>query len=499
MTIKSAYEDMEQRFQRMAVFGEAMSVLHWDMAVMMPPGGAKPRSEQLAAMRVMHHTMMVDPAIADLLDAAEAMPLDDWQAANIREMRRGYIHATAVPGTLVEAVSRACSECETIWREAKKNNDFKAVLPAMEQVLSLTRDVGQAKAAKLDCGLYDALLDEYEPQGKSAEIDPIFDDYAAFLPGFLEEVLEKQARDGMPEKPKGPFPVAAQRDLTRKFAEAVGFSFASGRLDESAHPFSTGYKGDSRITVRYDESDYSQGLLAVLHECGHALYEQGLPDAWHNQPVGAARGMAIHESQSLIVEMQACRSREFIGWAGKLLAGAFGQQAAFQPDNLYRQYIWVKPDFIRVDADEVTYPAHVILRYRLEKALLEDNMKLADLPSAWNEGMEQLLGITPPTDSLGCLQDIHWYDGAWGYFPTYTLGAMTAAQMFQAACRENSDIPGGLARGDFTPLLTWLRDHVHSQGSRWSTKELITRATGRTLDPQAFKDHLRRRYLAKDN
>lgn len=495
MTIKSAYEDLEHRFQRMAVFGEAMSVLHWDMAVMMPPGGAKPRSEQLAAMRVMHHSMMVDPAIGDLLDAAEAMPLTDWQEANVREMRREYIHATAVPSDLVEALSKACSDCETVWRTAKKDNDFKTVLPELEQVLSLSRQMGEAKAAKLECGLYDALLDQYEPLGKSAEIDPIFDDYAAFLPDFLQNVLDKQARDGEPVRAEGPFLVDKQRRLTRQFAEAVGFSFASGRLDESAHPFSTGYKGDSRITVRYDEGDYSQGLMAVLHECGHALYEQGLPDAWHNQPVGAARGMAIHESQSLIVEMQACRSREFVTWAAPLLAEAFGGHAAFEPNNLYRQYIRVKPDFIRVDADEVTYPAHVILRYRLEKALLEGDMKLADLPTAWNDGMKDLLGITPPTDSVGCMQDIHWYDGAWGYFPTYTLGAMTAAQLFQAAIKADPGIPGALAQGDFTPLLTWLHENIHSQGSRWSTKELTERATGRPLDPQAFKDHLKKRYL----
>lgn len=495
MTIKSAYQDLEHRFQRMAVFGEAMSVLHWDMAVMMPPGGAKPRSEQLAAMRVMHHAMMVDPAIGDLLDAAEAMPLDDWQEANVREMRREYIHATAVPSDLVEALSMACSDCETTWRTAKKDNEFKAVLPEMERVLSLSREMGEAKAAKLNYGLYDALLDQYEPLGKSAEIDPIFDDYAAFLPDFLQAVLDKQARDGAPVQANAPFPVDKQRELTRHFAEAVGFSFASGRLDESAHPFSTGYKGDSRITVRYDENDYSQGLMAVMHECGHALYEQGLPDAWHNQPVGAARGMAIHESQSLIVEMQACRSREFVGWASASLARAFGEQAAFEPDNLYRQYIRVKPDFIRVDADEVTYPAHVILRYRLEKALLEGDMKLADLPGAWNDGMQKLLGITPPTDTVGCMQDIHWYDGAWGYFPTYTLGAMTAAQLFKAATDADPDIRDGLTRGDFTPLLSWLREHVHSQGSRWNTRELTERATGRALDPQAFKDHLRNRYL----
>lgn len=492
----NAYEELEKRFQRMSVFGEALSVLHWDMAVMMPPGGAEPRSEQLALMRVMHHEMMTRPDIADLLDAAEAMPqLDAWQQANVAEMRRAQVHATAVPADLVEASSKACSACETIWREAKRDSDFEAVRPALDHVLALTREIGAAKSAKLGCSLYDALLDEYEPGGKAAGIDPIFDDYAAFLPEFLGQVLEHQKSASPILQPEGPFDVAIQDRLTRQLAEAVGFSFTSGRLDESAHPFSTGYKGDSRITVRYDTEDFAPGLMAVLHECGHAMYEQGLPDAWRHQPVGEALGMSTHESQSLIIEMQACRSAEFLGWLAPLLRRSFGEAPALSDDNLRRLYLKVQPDFIRVDADEVTYPAHVILRYRLEKALLAGDMTVADLPGAWNDGMQALLGVTPPDHARGCMQDIHWYDGAWGYFPTYTLGAMTAAQLFQAAVAADPDIPAALGRGEFTPLMSWLRIHVHSLGSQVSAARIVEDATGRGLDPDAFKSHLKRRYL----
>ena len=495
MTAPSAYQDLKNRFQRMAVFSEAMSVLHWDMAVMMPPGGAEPRSEQMAAMKVMHHQMMTDPAIRDLLDAAAAMPLEPWDRANLHEMKRAYIHASAVPEDLVKAVSKAGSECETLWRQAKKTNEFSLVAPALAQVLGLTRQIARAKAEKLGCSDYDALLDEFEPGGKADAIAPVFDDYAAFLPDFLDRVLSRQKAMGEPPRAAGPFDIEKQRALTRRFAETVGFSFTSGRLDESAHPFSTGYKGDSRITVRYEEDDFGPGLMAVLHECGHALYEQGLPDAWMHQPVGDARGMAIHESQSLIIEMQACRSREFAAYAAPVLRAAFGTQPAFTEENYYHRNIWVKPDFIRVDADEVTYPAHVILRFRLEQAMLADELKVADLPAAWNEGLRDLLGIIPPTDTLGCLQDIHWYDGAWGYFPTYTLGAMTAAQLFQSATEADPGILTGIARGDFSPLLAWLRTHVHGLGSSISTDELVTGATGRPLDPEAFKTHLTRRYL----
>jgi carboxypeptidase Taq len=277
---------------------------------------------------------------------------------------------------------------------------------------------------------------------------------------------------------------------------AVGFDFEHGRLDTSLHPFCGGVPDDVRITTRYDEADFSSALMAVLHETGHALYERGLPADWRLQPVGQARGMSVHESQSLLIEMQACRGPEFIGFAAPLIREAFGGDGpAWQADNLTRHYHRVGRGLIRVDADEVTYPAHVILRYRLERAMLAGDLPLADLPAAWNEGLEALLGIRPPDDRLGCLQDIHWYDGAWGYFPTYTLGAMSAAQLYAAAQAAVPEIPEAIGRGDFAPLLGWLRENVHAKGALLSTDELLTAATGRPLDPEVFKAHLRARYL----
>ncbi len=497
MTIHPSYLELEKRFRDIALLGEAMSVLHWDLAVMMPNAGGPARGEQLAALRVMAHEKLIDPAIEDLLQGAENAnaKLSDWQNANIYEMRRNYIHATAVPSDLVEAHSKACSDCEAIWREAKIDSDFKTVLPALENVLRLTKEMGQAKAEKLNTSLYNALLDQFEPDARAEDIAPIFEDYAKFLPEFLPQVIEKQKRDGPKVEAKGPFPIEAQKKLTRLFAETIGFDFNAGRLDESTHPFSTGHRGDQRITVRYEEDTFSPGLMAVLHECGHAMYEKGLPKEWEMQPVGESRGMAIHESQSLIVEMQACRSREFYEYAAPILSKTFGQTEGFSIDELHRQAIWVEPDFIRVDADEVTYPAHVILRFQLEQALLNDDMTLSDLPSAWNDGMERLLGITPPNHSLGCMQDIHWYDGAWGYFPTYSLGAMSAAQLFKAANAQDPHIKPAISKGNFGPLMTWLGENIHSKASRFSSKELIQQATGESLNPQAFKDHLKSRYL----
>jgi len=283
--------------------------------------------------------------------------------------------------------------------------------------------------------------------------------------------------------------------------EALGFDFDHGRLDISLHPFCGGTPDDVRITTRYDEADFTSSLMGVLHETGHALYERGLPKQWRGQPVGEALGMSIHESQSLLVEMQVCRSRAFLGYAAPLMREAFAAESkdggpAWGPENLYRLYTRVKPGFIRVDADEVTYPLHVIVRYRLEKAMIEGDMEIADLPAAWNDGFKELLGLTPSTDREGCLQDLHWFDGAWGYFPTYTLGAMTAVQLFEAAKKAVPEIEPAIAKGDFKPLFGWLKTHVHTKGSLLTANELLIEATGKPLDPKIFKAHLKARYLS---
>ncbi len=473
-------------------------MLSWDMSAMMPPGGAAARTEQLAALSVTCHELLAAPELAELLDQAsdERAELDAWQRANLAEMRRSWLHATALDAQLVEALSRAAKRCEMTWRVARPAADFAMVLPALSEVLTLVREAAQAKAEKLGVPPYDALLDEYEPGESSARIDGIFDELAAFLPGFLGEVMERQASRPAPIAPEGPFPVEKQMALAKTLMQAVGFDFQHGRLDTSVHPFCGGVPEDVRITTRYDEADFTTAMMGVLHETGHALYERGLPKDWRLQPVGTARGMAMHESQSLLVEMQACRSREFIDFMAPLARSAFGGEGpAWEPDNLLALYNRVEPGFIRVDADEVTYPAHVILRYRLEKALIGGELELAELPEAWGAGMKALLGIVPPDDRLGCLQDIHWYDGAWGYFPTYTLGAMTAAQLFAAAKAARPEIPSGVAKGDFAPLMEWLRDEVHSQASRWTVDELLSQATGQPLDPKVFEAHLKARYL----
>ncbi|TXD38408.1 carboxypeptidase M32 [Lujinxingia vulgaris] len=492
----SAYAELAEHFGKIGRLGDAVGVLYWDMATMMPAGGAEARSEQIATLRVIHHELQTDPKLAALFEQVGGESLDAWQKANVEEMRRQYTHATAVPSDLVSRLSRKGAQTEMVWRSARADNDFARLAPHLAETVELVRETARIKAEALGVTPYDALLDQYEPGGSSAKIDAIFDDLAGFLPEFLEAVLAHQAAQPEAVMPTGDFSVARQEKVARELMATLGFDFEHGRLDTSHHPFCGGVPDDVRLTTYYDPKGFIKGMMGVLHETGHALYERGLPAEWRYQPVGAARGMSVHESQSLLVEMQACRSKAFATYVAPIYKDAFaGSGDAWEVENLYRVMTRVERSLIRVDADEVTYPAHVILRYRLEKAMLSGDLQVADLPGAWREGMKELLGIEPPDDRDGCMQDIHWMDGTIGYFPTYTLGAMTAAQLFAAADRELGDVEAQLERGEFGGLMGWMGEKIHAKGSLLSTDALLTEATGETLNARYFKDHLRRRYL----
>jgi len=497
--MSASYDRLTTRFARIATIGECASLLGWDASAMMPPGGGATRGDQLAVLAGLAHAHLTEPATGDDLAAAEAAgpPSDPWHAANLRLMRHAYTRATALPGDLVEAQARANSACEKVWRTARRDSDFAAVRPHLAEVVRLVRESAAALAPVLGLSPYDALMDGYQRGVRTADVAPVFAGYEAFLRDALPAAEARQARRPAPVKPQGPFPIAVQEALCRRLSERLGLDFDHARLDRSAHPFSGGTAADVRITTRYEAADFTQAVLAVVHETGHALYERGLPATYARQPVGEAAGMAAHESQSLIVEMQACRSDAFLSWLGPELLAAFGgDPAPYQPENLGRLWRRVVRGFIRVDADEMTYPAHVILRFRLEQALIAGDLAVADLPGAWNDGFSALLGITPPDDARGCLQDIHWYDGALGYFPSYTLGAMAAAQLMAAARKVVPGLDAALGQGDLSPLLGWLRTHVHGVGSRLGFNDLLRAATGKPLDPADFQAHLTARYLA---
>jgi carboxypeptidase Taq len=485
----TAYQRLTATFSRIATLNEAAAMLNWDAAAMMPPGGAAARGEQMAVLAGLSHELLTSPAIADDLAAADG----DVDQANLALMAEAYRRATALPRDLVEASSRACSSCETIWRVARPASDFPMVSAALTEVFNLTRQIAGILGETLGLSPYDALMSQYQRGIGAADVAPIFTAYETFLQTALPAAEERQRQNPTEPLPPGPYPAAIQEQLCRQLSAAAGLNFASARLDRSAHPFCGGTPTDIRITTRYDEDDFASALMGVLHETGHALYEQNLPRAFARQPVGEAAGMGTHESQSLIVEMQAVRSDAYLSYLAPILSEAFGKPITLAA--LKSRLRHVERSFIRVEADEMTYPAHVILRFRLEQALIAGELAVADLPEAWNTGFQSLLGITPPDDRRGCLQDIHWYDGAIGYFPSYTLGAMAAAQLMAAARKAIPTLDDSFAKGDLSPLTTWLTTHVHQHGARLGFNDLLRQATGEPLNPKAFEAHLTARYL----
>lgn len=498
----SAYAALELHHRRLAHLTHAEAMLSWDEATMMPTGGGDARAEALASLRGTIHERSTEPRLGDLFARAEgeAGALDDWQAANLREMKRLWTRSTALPQELVEAASRAETRSGQAWRALRPKNDWDGFRPLLEEVVERKREVAQALGEKLGLGAYDALLDGYEPGARSADVAKLFARLREFLPGFIQQVMERQ-RSEVVHTPLGPFSVERQRWLGAELMKRLGFDFERGRLDVSHHPFCGGVPQDVRITTRYHTEDFSRSLMGVLHETGHAKYEQNLPARFIDQPVGLARGMAVHEGQSLLHEMQLCRGGAFLALAAPLVAEAFPeavarQPEAFTPENLGRLATRVQPSFIRVDADEATYPCHIIVRFEIEKPLIEKALDVKDIPDAWDAGMRAMLGLsTAGNFTDGCMQDVHWPEGALGYFPTYTLGALVAAQLFRAARRALPDLDARVMRGDFAALDGWLRDNVWSMGSRFDTTELVQRATGEPLGTAAFEAHLASRYL----
>ena len=491
----AAYEELQRVWTQLHHFGHLQSIAGWDQAAMMPPKGNDARANAMAEMEGLLHRLRTDPKLAELLKSADAEPLDDVARANLREIRREWHASNALPQSLVEAQSLAGARCEHAWRLQRPANDWPGFLENFREVLRIGREVAQRLSDATGLAPYDALMDQFEPGTRSADVDRVFGDLQTWLPGLVQKARDKQSRETVVQ-PVGPFAKAAQRAMSLDVMSLLGFDFDGGRLDESAHPFSGGVPEDTRLTTRYREDDLMQSLMGTIHETGHARYEQNLPRDWLGQPIANARSMGVHESQSLSFEMQLGRSRAFAELLAPRLRTHFGAQAAFEPDNLHKLMTRVVPGFIRVDADELTYPAHVILRYGIEKKLIEGSVSAEDIPALWDEGMQALLGIdTRGNYTNGCMQDVHWSGGAFGYFPCYTLGAMYAAQWFATIRRGVPDLDQRIARGELTPAFDWLRDNIWSQASRWPTAELATRASGEALNPAHFRRHLEARYL----
>jgi carboxypeptidase Taq len=475
------------------------ALIDWDAQTNMPKGGSWARGEQRGALAEVTSDLTGSPEIGALLDEAQgyADALDDADRANLAEMRRLYVHRAAVPKELVIERARISQALQTTWVAAKANGDWAAFAPGFKQLMAIHKEVAAAKGAALGLAPYDAMMDEQDPGLTSATIDPIFDDLAASLPGLLAEVRERQAKwpDVVPFS--GDFSVAKQKVLSERLARLVGHSPETSRIDEAPHPFSMPHSpGDVRFTTRYSEDKFRYAILATMHEAGHSMYELNLPRRLAFSPVGFARGASAHESQSLMLEMMAGRSKEFLRFLAPLLHEHLGGDAAcWRPANVLNFFRRVDDDFIRVNADEIAYPLHVILRYRLERALLSGDLAVDDIPGAWNEMFTAMFGRTPPNHAKGCLQDIHWAAALFGYFPNYALGEALGAQLFERACADAPDVLPALAQGDFKPYFAWVRPRIHEQASLKSFDDIVIAATGEKLSGAALKRHLRKRYL----
>lgn len=493
------FKKLEKHFIKISKFDHLAAICSWDQSAMMPAGGNEARSAAMAELALHMHDLQSQPELADWYDAAADEDLSTEQKASLREMKRVWENDKIIPAELVEAKSLASSKSEHAWRSQRGQNDWDGFSANFADLVKLSQEEAKIRAEHSDIAnqtSYDAMLNLYEPGTTTASLDVLFADVKTWLPPMVAEITEKQKSESLIGFGDD-FPIEAQRQLGHKSMELLGFDFNHGRLDVSVHPFCGGVPSDVRITTRYDEAEFVSAMMGVVHETGHACYEQGLPKHLAGLPAGQARSMGIHESQSLFFEMQLGRSQEFLGLIAPLLRSFFTEsnKGGFDADNLFKAYTRVEPGFIRVDADEVTYPAHIILRYEIERDLMNGVIGHNDIPELWAQKMQAYLGVdTVGNYKDGCLQDIHWPMGAFGYFPSYTLGAMYAAQ-FKAAMLKTVDVNQAIANKDLSPIMDWLRTNIWQKASLYSTDDLVTQATGEVLNAEFFKTHLQARYL----
>lgn len=493
---------LENQFHRIAQLDHAITFLSWDQMVMMPNAGNVPRAAALAELASLRHEVLTAPAMGDWLDEAQAElnsgKLDPVHRAHLREMRRCWQQAVVLPASLVHAKVLAGSRCEHGWREQRGKNDWQGFLTNFEKVVELSREEAccrQSASAESFATPYDALLDLHCTGDSQALISRVLGELRQELPPLLQQVMEKQASETVVDL-SGHYPVAQQQSLSEELMRILGFDFNAGRLDVSMHPFSTGVRGDQRITTRYRESDFADALQATAHETGHASYEAGLPVARQSFPLGRARNMCIHESQSLMFEKQIFLSRAFTRTIAKLVKQFLPTADFPDSDALWTAQTRVKPSYIRVEADEVSYPLHVMLRYDIESALINGQMEATDIPDAWEASMQEYLGLSVDGNhAIGCMQDIHWTDGAFGYFPSYTMGAVNAAQLMATVKQEYPDWQEHFARGDTEFVREWLSNAVWQFGCELESQELMMEATGEGSSATHLLTHLRSRYL----
>jgi len=489
---QAAYDDLLHRVGRIANVSHAEELLSWDQQVMMPEGGTPARSKQLSALSAVEHDLLTADELGTLLDELEGADLDDDQAAVVREVRREQERAVRVPTDLVERISAASSEALTAWREAKANDDFDAFAPHLEALVELKRRY--AEHVDPDRDPYEVLFEEYEPCLLLAHAEAVLTDLRDAVVPLVDDIRASDA-DLATDAFAGTFAAEKQEELMREALDLLGYPWERGRLDEAPHPFSTGTTFDARITTRYDEEEPIGALLSTIHEFGHATYTLGLPDDAYGTPLGEARDLSIHESQSRLWENHVGRSTAFWDLFLPRVAETFPAVDDVSAREAYEAVNAVDPtNLVRVEADELTYHLHIVLRFEIERDLIRGELAVEDVPAVWNDRTEEYLGIRPETDAKGCLQDIHCSHGAFGYFPTYSLGSVVSAQLYDAAEDGIEGLDGRIRDGEFDALHGWLTEHVHRHGKRFETNELVRRATGDDVSADAFVDYARAKY-----
>ncbi len=500
--MSQSINQLEQQFHRIAQLDHASTFLGWDQMVMMPDAGNAPRATAMAELASLRHELLTAPAMSDWLDEAavelDTGSVDASQANHVAEMRQTWQQAMALPAELVHALVLAGSRCEHGWRTQRANNDWNGFLHNFREVVALSREEAQCRQAQAPARFatpYDAMLDLHCTGDNQALISQVFSELKAALPELFQQVMQKQA--SVPTKDLGGhYSIKSQQAMSEELMRLLGFDFSSGRLDVSIHPFSTGVKGDQRITTRYRKTDFADALQATAHETGHASYESGLPEETQFYPIGRARNMCIHESQSLMFEKQVFLSRSFSRALIHLLHQHLPATKVFNSDDIWYAQTRVKPSYIRVEADEVTYPLHVMLRYDIESALINGDIEPDVIPDVWEASMQSYLGLSVNGDhAKGCMQDIHWTDGTFGYFPSYTMGAVNAAQLSATMKSAHPNWQKQFASGDIQFLLNWLAQNIWQHGSQYSSQELMKRATGEGSTATHLLAHLKSRYL----
>lgn len=490
----SAYQNLTTRFREVALLSSTSSLLSWDQETGLPPAAAPFRAEQLAHLSGLTHRLSTSDEVQRWLEICEGDPFEPGsrEHTNVIRLRRRFERAVKLPPALVEQFAREASRAHHAWVKAKETANFQTFAPHLAILLDLTRQKadhwGYAEHP------YDALLEGYEPGTSTATVQQVFQELIPSQTRLLAELAPKSAE--LPDNLiPGHYPIPDQQRFNTEIAAALGFDLEAGRIDTAPHPFcSTLGPRDIRLTTRYRADDFTDSLYSIIHEVGHGLYEQGLPQEHFGLPAGEAASLGIHESQSRLWENKVARTRSFWNHWFPQAAERFSSLRHHSPETVTRHLTRARPTLIRTESDEVSYDLHIALRFELELAMLDGDLEVADLPQAWNAKVKAWLGLEVPDDAQGCLQDIHWSMGGFGYFPTYTLGNLASAQLFQAAVRDLPSIPLDLAHGHYGSLLAWLRTHVHAHGERWTTAELIRNATGADLSAGPQLDYLRTNY-----